>query len=183
MSTATRPRITLIAAVSADGFISRDRGIPWDLPRDRAYFRAATAGRWLLIGRRTYEEMIGWFRDHTPLVLTRDETFAPPIGQAAHGVEEAISLAATAHARELIVCGGSAAYEAAMPHADRLLITRVETNLGNGIPFPSIDSATWRLIETASHPADADNIYGMRFETHSRITQTDPSAHSDHVAD
>lgn len=183
MSTAIRPRITLIAAVSADGFISRGRGVPWNLPRDRAHFRAFTSGQWLLIGRRTYEEMIGWFRDHTPLVLTRDETFAPPIGQAVRSVEEAISLAATAHARELIVCGGSAAYEAAMPHADRLVITRVETSLGRGVPFPSIDPTTWRLIETTSHPADADNAYAMRFETLSHVTQKGPSAHSDHADD
>lgn len=168
MSTATRPRLTLIAVVSADGFISRDRGVPWDLPRDRAHFRAATAGQWLLIGRRTYEEMIGWFRDHTPLVLTRNESFTPPIGQAVHSMEDAISLATAAQAPDLIVCGGSAAYEAAMPHAERLLITRVETSLGSGIPFPTIDMSTWQLIASVSHPADAENAHAMRFEEYAR---------------
>ena len=168
MSTATRPRVTLIAALSADGFISRDHGIPWDLPRDRAHFRATTAGQWLLIGRRTYEEMIGWFRDHTPLVLTRNESFTPPIGHTVHSAEEAIALATAAQAPDLIVCGGSAAYEAAMPHAERLLITRVEKTLGSGIPFPTIDMSTWQLIASASHPADAENVFGMRFEEYTR---------------
>jgi dihydrofolate reductase len=164
MSTATRPRITLIAAVSADGFISRDHGVPWDLPRDRTHFRAVTAGQWLLLGRRTYEEMIGWFRDHTPLVLTRGKTFTPPIGHTVHSMEDAIAIATVAQAPDLIVCGGSAAYEAAMPHAERLLITRVETSLGSGIPFPPIDPASWRLIASVSHPADAENAHAMRFE-------------------
>ena len=172
MSTATRPRITLIAVVSADGFISRDRGVPWDLPRDRTHFRAATAGQWLLLGRITYEEMTGWFRDHTPLVLTRGKTYAPGIGRAVHNFEDAIALATAAQAPDLIVCGGSAAYEAAMPQAERLLITRVETNLGSGIPFPTIDPASWRLIASVSHPSDAKNAHAMRFEeyAHSGIT-------------
>ena len=172
MSTATRPRLTLIAAVSVDGFISRGSGVPWNLPRDREHFRAATAGQYLLIARRTYEEMTGWFRDHTPLVLTRDETYSPPVGRAVRSVEEAIKLVSVAGALELIVCGGSAAYEAAMPHADRLLITQVETNLGSGVAFPAMDPAKWSIVESARHPADTENVHALRFEEYTRVEIT-----------
>lgn len=165
----TRPRLTLIAAVSEDGFISRGQGVPWDLPRDRLHFRAATAGKWLLIGRRTYEEMLGWFRDHTPLVLTRDPAFIPPIGKVAPSVLQALDLAAAAGVDEIYVCGGSAAYHLALPHADHLLVTHVSTRLGTGVPFPKIETPPWRLVTCIEHPADAENALSMRFATYERI--------------
>jgi dihydrofolate reductase len=164
----TRPRLTLIAAVSEDGFISRGQGVPWDLPKDRVHFRAATAGKWLLIGRRTYQEMLGWFRDHTPLVLTRDASFVPPIGQAVLSVPQALDLAAKAGVDEIFVCGGSAAYELAFPHADRLLVTNVGTRLGAGVAFPKIETPPWRLVSSVEHAADAENAFGMRFVEYRR---------------
>ena len=164
----TRPRLTLIAAVSEDGFISRGQGVPWDLPRDRGHFRAATAGKWLLLGRRTYDEMLGWFRDHTPLVLTRDPTFVPSIGKALQSVQQALDLATTAKVDEIYVCGGSAAYQLALPHADHLLVTHVSTHLGSGVAFPKIEMPPWRLVSSIEHPADAENALSMRFAKYQR---------------
>jgi dihydrofolate reductase len=164
----TRPRLTLIAAVSEDGFISRGQGVPWDLPRDRVHFRAATAGKWLLLGRRTYAEMLGWFRDHTPLVLTRDASFVPPIGKAVRSLPQALDLATKAGVEEIFVCGGSAAYELAFPHADRLFMTHVGTRLGAGVAFPKIGTPPWRLVSSVDYPADAENALAMRFADYRR---------------
>lgn len=164
----TRPRLTLIAAVSEDGFISRGQGVPWDLPRDRVHFRTATAGKWLLLGRRTYQEMLGWFRDHTPLVLTRDAAFVPPIGKAVSSVPQALDLAAKAGVEEIFVCGGSAAYELTFPHADRLLVTQVGTLLGAGVAFPKIESPLWRVVSSVEYPADAENAHSMHFVEYRR---------------
>lgn len=166
-----RPIVTLIAAVSADGFISRGEGVPWDLPRDRAHFRAHTAGRWLLLGRTTYQEMTGWFRDHTPIVLTRDEGFHPSPGLRVGTVAEAIQLAEQAGVDELMVCGGGQVYTAAMPYADRLLITRVAESLGDGVPFPTIEPGLWSEQSREDHPADAGHAFALSFLT---LTRTAP---------
>ncbi len=164
----TRPRLTLITAISEDGYISRGEGVPWDLPRDRVHFRTATAGKWLLLGRRTYDEMIGWFCDHTPLVLTRDPTFVPPIGKAVSSVPQALDLAAKAGVDEIFVCGGSAAYELAFPHAERLLVTHVGTRLGAGVSFPKIGTPPWQLVSSVDHAADAENAFPMCFADYRR---------------
>lgn len=164
----------LVAIVSADGFISRDRGVPWDLPRDKARFRAVTAGQWLLLGRTTYEEMLGWFRDHRPLVMTRDKTFTAPVGQAVGSVEEALDIAQAGGARELFVLGGGQVFAAAMPWADRLLITHVDATLGAGVPFPPIPQDQWTAVKRADHPADAENSLPMIFVTYIRSGQKKP---------
>lgn len=137
------PVVTLIAAVSVDGFISRGRGVPWDLPEDRAHFRRYTADKWLLLGRITYEEMRGWFRGHTPLVLTHDSGCKPAPGHRVASVKEAMELAASARQDEIVVCGGAQIYALAMPHATRLIVTRVDERLGSGLPFPGISSSEW----------------------------------------
>lgn len=169
------PILTLIAAVSADGFISKGQGVPWNLPRDRAHFRRATDGQWLLIGRRTFEEMLGWFRNHHPLVLTSREDFAPPLGKAVPSVVEALETARKQGARELFVCGGGGAYEAAMPLADRLVLTHVDNVLGSGVTFPAFRTEEWHLISRQAFPADAENPHALVFATYERLSGPKPA--------
>ncbi len=164
----TRPYLTLIAAVSADGFISTGKGVPWNLPRDKEHFRRTTRGQWLLIGRRTYEEMLGWFQDHHPLVLTRDKPFMPHLGAVVSSVEEAACVAGKGGARELFVCGGGGAYAAAMPLANRLIITHVDTILGGGVPFSAILPELWQVVSRQAFPADVENKHGMTFANYER---------------
>ncbi|MFM7607216.1 MAG: dihydrofolate reductase [Prosthecobacter sp.] len=163
-----RPRLTLIAAISEDGFISRGQGVPWNLPRDRRNFRSATAGKWLLIGRRTYQEMLGWFEDHTPLVLTQNRTFVPSVGKVVHSIHEALDLAAEARVPELFVCGGAGVYADSISIADRLLVTHVKNLLGDGVRFPAIESPPWHLISKIEHPADDENAFKISFATYER---------------
>jgi dihydrofolate reductase len=162
------PVLTLIAAVSADGFISTGTGVPWHLPRDITHFREVTRGQWLLIGRRTYGEMLGWFHDHHPLILSRDAGYTPALGQAVPSVPAAIKVAQQAGAGEIFVCGGGGAYAAAMPQAERLIVTHVGTTLGGGVPFPAIAPEDWRITSTTAHPADTDHAFAMAITTYAR---------------
>lgn len=137
-------RVILIAAVSADGFISKGTGVPWDLPEDRLHFRTLTAGQWLLLGRRTFEEMTGWFRDHRPLVMTHRALPSPWEKAGVSDIDEAVSCVEAGGGDELWVCGGAVAYEAAIDHADELILTEVKANLGEGVAFPAFDKSDWQ---------------------------------------
>lgn len=145
-----RPRVILIAAVSVDGFISRDQGVPWDLPEDREHFRRLTEGKWLLLGRRTFDEMQGWFRDHHPLVLTRRPLPEPWGDASVTSVEAAIKRVAEAGESELWVCGGGAAYAEALSVATQVILTRVNENLGGGVAFPKMADDEWRVVKKES---------------------------------
>ncbi len=164
-----RPVLTLVAIVSADGFISTGKGVPWNLPRDKEHFRRTTQGQWLLLGRRTYEEMIDWFEDRHPLVLTRDPSFVPTVGETVSSVEEALQIAGAQGATELFDCGGGGAFAAAMPVADRLILTQVDAILGGGVPFPTVNPAEWQVTSQQDFPADAANPRSLRFVTYERL--------------
>ena len=156
-------QVTMIAAVSDDGYISSGTGVPWNLPADRAHFRSRTAGRWLLVGRRTHDEMTGWFHDHHPLVLSSDPGFRPHAGHRVATVAEALEQASASGADELVVIGGGQVYALAMPWATRLDITRVHTRLGGGVPFPPIDGSRWTQVTETSHPADHSHALAFTF--------------------
>lgn len=163
------PVQTLIAVVSADGFISRGQGVPWDLPRDKEHFRRITQGQWLLLGRRTYEEMIAWFEDRHPLVLTRNQAFIPTVGETVSSVEEALRIAGAHGATEVFNCGGGEAFATAMPWADRLVLTYVDSTLGGGVPFPAVSPEEWLITSRETFAADAANVHALSFITYERI--------------
>ncbi|MCB1224697.1 MAG: dihydrofolate reductase [Verrucomicrobiales bacterium] len=153
-----------VAMVSRDGFISTGRGVPWDLPVDRAHFRAVTAGKALLVGRRTFEEMQGWFQPgHWPLVLTR-RPLGAAVGEAVSGVEEARDRVAQRGGGELWVIGGAAAYAAAMPQMQVMWLTRVEAELGEGVRFPGWVQADWRRVRSERHGVDASHPVAFSIE-------------------
>lgn len=122
----------------------------------------------MLLGRKTYLEMIGWFTDQTPLVLTGNPEFSLANGFVANSIPEAISLARHHNVPELVVSGGATAYKASMPWVDTLIITRVEATISGSIRFPEYDTTNWKIIESQSWSADQENNYAMTFQTYIR---------------
>ena len=156
-------KVTLIAAHSENLVLAAGGRIPWQLPDDTVHFRACCAGRWLLMGRTTWEEMRGWFQPgHTPVVLTRRADFAVPGGHKAGSVAEALALAEQGGAGELMVIGGGAMYAAALPYACELILTVVQATLPGDVFFPAIRPADWREVECHQHPADARHAYAFK---------------------
>jgi dihydrofolate reductase len=158
-----KPEVTMIVAMTQNRVIgSRNGGIPWSLPRDKAHFRSRTSGRWLLVGRTTYLEMTGWFGDRTPIVLTRSSSFKPDLKghRIAGSVADAVELAANNGVHELVVCGGSAIYDAALPYADRLIVTKVsfDDEVIAPVYFPDFETnLEWKLTGREQWNCDEEN--------------------------
>ncbi|MDF1825942.1 MAG: dihydrofolate reductase [Verrucomicrobiales bacterium] len=155
----------MISAMAQNWVIGTGKGgIPWHLPRDTRRFREFTDEKFLLLGRRTFEEMTGWFTNQTPIVLTRDPDYKTDHGFVVNKVEEAISTAAEKGAGELAVCGGASVYDAALPYTDELFLTLIDGAIEGGAHFPDYDKdIEWKEISREAFPADEENEYGMTF--------------------
>lgn len=167
-------RLTLIAAMDEDNLLADERGIPWRLPKDTAHFRRYTQGKWLLLGRRTFDEMRGWFRDHTPLVLSTACGYDPEIGHVVASVPQALALAEAAGQTEVICCGGAQTYAAALPYADQLVLTRIHHRfppLSHPVYFPGWNSEEWHLINRVELTHDHENACDMSVLTLMRQPQ------------
>lgn len=166
-------KISMIAAMGDGQVIAARSGIPWHLPRDAEHFRTYTAGKAMLLGRVTFEEMAGWFtRRQRPMVLTRDAGYSPadpPEGFRAVGsVGEAVALAEAAGEGELVVAGGAQIYLLALPFADELVITEVHAGFAGDRYFPVIAAEDWEETARARVEADAENPHAMSFVSYRR---------------
>lgn len=115
-----RPKISIVAAVAANGVIGVDNRLPWRLPADMRRFRELTLGKPVIMGRRTYESIGRPLAKRTNIVLTRNLNFEADGCIVVHSAEAAI--AAAGDARELMVIG---AFETWLPLTDRLYLTQI----------------------------------------------------------
>ena len=110
-------------------------------------------GHVLVMGRRTYESVGRALPGRTTVVVTRRPDWSPGADEVlvVHGIDEALGRA-RAIDDEVFVVGGGELYEAALPHADRLLLTFVDQEPEGDTTFPDVDWDAW--TEREREPGD-----------------------------
>lgn len=164
----------MIVAASLNGVIGRDQELPWHLPADLKYFKRLTLGRHILMGRKTFESIGKPLPGRVNMVLSRSAEPPTPGLIMISSLEEGILIAEEAGEEELFIIGGATVYELAYPYAQRIYLTRVETELDGNAHFHDPDEQ-WALQEDLLHPADEKHAYSFRFQRYERIagsTQT-----------
>ncbi|HWB06425.1 MAG TPA: dihydrofolate reductase [Verrucomicrobiales bacterium] len=152
--------VTFIAAMSEDGIIAQNDRIPWHLPDEIAHFRRSCQGKWIMVGRRTWDQMDGWFKPgQTPVVVTRNPALTVPGGYSVSSVPAGLELAKNNGAPECMVIGGGEVFAAALPYADRMILTEVHVRLGTGTRFPEFDPGEWQITQTERHEPDAAHAF------------------------
>ena len=101
-----------------------------------ALFRELTTGGTVVMGRRTWESLPERFRPlpgRTNVVLTSDPQWTADGALRAGGVDDVLA----AHPAVWVI-GGGAVYTAFLPHADRLVVTEVDTAVYGDTWAPAI---------------------------------------------
>lgn len=129
-----------IAAMSRNRVIGRGGGLPWHLPGEFRWFREATLGHAVLMGRRTFEGLPGGpLPGRWNLVATR-QGFSRPPGEGGE-VEIVPDLAAfqperhEAAGRTVFVAGGESVYRQMLPRCTELWLTVIDQDVGDGDTF------------------------------------------------
>jgi dihydrofolate reductase len=142
----TGKRVVLVAAVAANGVIGQQGGIPWRIREDMRHFAETTRGHTVLMGRRTYESIGRPLPDRATVVVTRDPAWSADGVLVADSVERGIELAHGLPG-DVMVGGGTAVYEAAMPFASHQVLTEVHSSPAGDTFYPSHPSRepdAWR---------------------------------------
>lgn len=140
--------ISIVAAVSRNGVIGADGGVPWHIPSDMRSFVTITMGKPLVMGRKTWESLKGALPGRTNIVVTRREDYGADGAVVVHSPEEAVEAArrAAGEPGEVMVAGGSSIYEAFLPAADRMYLSRVDADVEGDTRFPEVDWEEWRTV-------------------------------------
>lgn len=82
-----KPSLTLIAAVARNGAIGKDNALLWHLPGDMKFFREATRGATVIMGRKTWESLPPRFRPlpgRRNIVVTRQAHYVAEGAEVVH---------------------------------------------------------------------------------------------------
>ena len=153
-----RTCIYLIAAVAKNGVIGADGALPWRLPEDLKHFRKLMLGHPVIMGRRTWESLGKPLPGRENIVISRRPGFEAPGASVAASVAAAIALCAGEPLA--FVIGGAEIYAAALPIADRLVLTEIDRDYEGDTRFPDWDRKNWRASRKETHTAAG----GVRFD-------------------
>jgi dihydrofolate reductase len=159
--------INLIAAAGTNNVIGKNNRLLWHLPNDIKFFKNTTWAMPVIMGRKTFESM-----DSKPLpgrfnfVLSRQKEWSPNHDKVRcrQSLSLAIELAKETDCKETFIIGGGQVYAEAMPHANKIYLTRVEAELEGDAWFPIIEEKEWRLTSRLDLPADAKHAFAHSFQ-------------------
>jgi dihydrofolate reductase len=153
--------VSLIVARDRHGAIGRDGGLPWHLPSDLRRFRELTTGHAVVMGRRTFDSLPAAVRplpDRRNIVLSRDPGYRLPEPVVVH---RSLDDALAETGGQCFVIGGAQIYALAVPRADRLYVTDVESEAGGDVFFPPLAEEDWRCVEESA--LQHENGHAFRF--------------------
>ncbi len=159
-------RISLIAAVAANGVIGADGGLPWHLPDDFRWFKAQTLGKPVIMGRKTWESLPRALPGRQNIVITRRAKFEATGATVAYSPEAA--LAAAAGADEVMVIGGGEIFRHFLRCASRIYLTRVDAVITGDAFFPELDQGDWMLVSREPHAVDERHAHAFEFRIYER---------------
>lgn len=158
-------RISIIVAMDENGGIGYENRLPWRLSTDLKRFKRLTMGHHLIMGRKTYESIGRVLPGRRMVVMTRRSEMEVEGVDVVSSLAEAINLAHSRGDDEAFIGGGSEIYELALPHTDRIYLTRVhaDANVPTDVFFPEFDMIEWVEISSEQIAADDTNQYATTY--------------------
>ncbi|MBP3963366.1 dihydrofolate reductase [Paenibacillus sp. DLE-14] len=160
--------IAMIAAMARNRVIGIDNDMPWSLPAEMAHFRRSTAGKTVVMGRKTFESLSGPLKNRRNIILTRSLDYKPDGCEVAHSVDEVLAQFGPHEGEELVIMGGAEIYSLFMPYADKLWLTEVEADVAGDAYFPAFDMKEWTVQNREHFSKDEKNAYDFTIVTYVR---------------
>lgn len=160
----------LIVAVSRDWGIGKDGGLLFSIPEDMKFFRAATQGKTVVMGRRTLESLPGGrpLKNRRNLVLTRDADLRVEGAEVCRTPDEVRAAVAGEPGDRVMVMGGAQIYRLLLDDCDKAYVTRVDAAPPADSFFPDLDALDgWRLAGRSEEKEHQGLRY--RFCTYVRV--------------
>lgn len=161
----TSSPLTLIVAVADDGTIGDGGKLPWHIPEDLRFFKAQTTGHAIIMGRKTWDSIGRPLPKRTSVVLTRNRSFRAEGAIVATTFEQALAEARRVDDSPFVI-GGAAVYDAALPHATRILLTEVHQSPAGDVRFPAGALDAFEEVERTKGEGDGVEfvVYRRRHE-------------------
>lgn len=154
--------ISIITAMDKNRVIGKNNSLPWYLPDDLNFFKKMTLNSSVVMGRKCFESIGKPLPNRKNIVLSRN-SFKHKNIESYSSVEEIIE-----KYKNFYVIGGSQIYNAFLPYADKLIITKIEYEFEGDTFFPEINWNEWALESSVEGKIDEKNKYKHSFNIYRR---------------
>ncbi len=113
-----------------------------EIPAERRLFRQETAGKTLVVGRKTLQSFPGGKPPGhcETIVLTADPSFKVRGALTVSSVEELLSMLEGRDTGDIYVAGGESVFNALLPYCDTVHVTKIDYAYAADAHFPDLDS-------------------------------------------
>ena len=156
-------KISIIAAVDRRMAIGFENKLLFWLPNDLKRFKALTTGNTIIMGRKTFESLPkGALPNRRNVVLsTRPDTVCPG-AEVFPSLE--VALQSCKEDEHVYIIGGASVYQQALPLADELCLTEIDSTAPEADAFfPEVSHAVWHEKNREAHPADEKHLCSYAF--------------------
>lgn len=157
--------LSIIAAIGKRNELGKGNELLWKLPGDMKHFKETTTGHTIIMGRKTFQSIGRALPNRRNIVVTRDETFTMEGIEVAHSLEKALAL--VEGEEEAFVIGGGELYKQALPFAQKLYITHVDSEFDADTFFPEIETE-WKKVSQEEHLSDETHPFAYTFAVYEK---------------
>ena len=148
-------KTSIIVAMAQNNCIGKDNKMPWHIAEDLKRFKSLTMGHPVIMGRKTYESILGYLGKPLPgrtnIVISRngfDNLHEVPVFD---DLEKAIEHGQKLAKSEIFIIGGAQIYGQAINLADIIHLTQIHEDVSGDAFFPSIDQNKWTETSHEDH--------------------------------
>lgn len=146
----TPKNISLVVAYTNNRVIGKDGGMPWHLPEDLAHFKRATMGYPIIMGRTTWLSIGRPLPGRRNIVLSRNPEFKPQGAEVYTDIKAALD--SCPEAEKICIIGGEQIFRLALPIANEIIATEIQSDIDGDTWFPEIDASLWLETQRESQP-------------------------------
>ena len=158
--------ISLIAALDEKGGIGFNNQLLTHLPADLKYFKTATMGKPIIMGRRTYESIGKPLPGRQNIIISQTMT---ELSGVLVFSDLNLAIEHTKNEPEIMIIGGAQLFAIASALANRMYLTKIHHEFRADVFFPTIDLTSWICIEQKEHVKDEKNPYDLTFYIYERL--------------
>lgn len=163
-------QISIVVAASENNVIGVDNQLPWHLPDDLKFFKKATLGKPVIMGKNTWRSIGRALPGRLNIVLSTSLKEVPEGVMIFEDFEAAMHYLQEERVEEACIIGGGSIYSQTLQHADIVWLTRVHTQIENGTAFfPLLSPGEWQREWAEEHQADEKHNFSFTFEKWVRI--------------
>ncbi|MGA9573038.1 MAG: dihydrofolate reductase [Lysobacterales bacterium] len=159
---------TLIAAMGSNREIGLAGRMPWHLPSELQFFKRATMGKSIVMGRKTWQAIGRPLPGRQNIVISRNPALPAKGVDLVASLDRAVEIS---ESDEIMVIGGGQLYALALPLAQRMILTLIDIEPEADTWFPEWNQSEWAQTGEKYFPADENNELAYRIIEFKRISR------------